>query len=116
LFRSNYADDVAFEIPYTQFLMGDHDQAIDGVQQMVEEYPRSSYVPRALVTIGLVQYNKDDNDAAMTTFQRVVDQYPTTDEAKQALSSIENIYLDRSEEHTSELQSRENLVCRLLLE
>src|SRR5690606_39726593 len=25
-------------------------------------------------------------------------------------------YADRSEEHTSELQSRENLVCRLLLE
>src|SRR5690606_40208803 len=25
-------------------------------------------------------------------------------------------YFDRSEEHTSELQSRENLVCRLLLE
>src|SRR5690606_27162827 len=28
----------------------------------------------------------------------------------------ENGYLPRSEEHTSELQSRENLVCRLLLE
>src|SRR5690606_41871327 len=27
-----------------------------------------------------------------------------------------NRYYDRSEEHTSELQSRENLVCRLLLE
>src|SRR5690606_40607030 len=26
------------------------------------------------------------------------------------------LYGDRSEEHTSELQSRENLVCRLLLE
>src|SRR5436309_6758278 len=26
------------------------------------------------------------------------------------------VRLDRSEEHTSELQSRENLVCRLLLE
>src|SRR5690606_39796870 len=26
------------------------------------------------------------------------------------------VYADRSEEHTSELQSRENLVCRLLLE
>src|SRR5436309_12320212 len=26
------------------------------------------------------------------------------------------VELDRSEEHTSELQSRENLVCRLLLE
>ena len=95
--KSNYADDVAFEVPYTYFLMGDHDQAIEGLQQMVEEYPRSSYVARALVTIGLVQYNKDDNDAAMATFQRVVDQYPTTDEAKQALSSIENIYLDRGD-------------------
>src|SRR5207302_11337258 len=30
--------------------------------------------------------------------------------------SYENSCLSRSEEHTSELQSRENLVCRLLLE
>src|SRR5436309_16078141 len=28
----------------------------------------------------------------------------------------EELDIDRSEEHTSELQSRENLVCRLLLE
>src|SRR5690606_41935024 len=31
-------------------------------------------------------------------------------------SSAANGYAMRSEEHTSELQSRENLVCRLLLE
>src|SRR5690606_40286249 len=30
--------------------------------------------------------------------------------------SVEGSILPRSEEHTSELQSRENLVCRLLLE
>lgn len=95
--KSNYADDVAFEVPYTYFLMGDHDRAIDGLQKMVEDYPRSSYVPQALVTIGLVQYNKDDNDAAMKTFQRVVDQYATTDEAQQAMRSIENIYLDEND-------------------
>src|SRR5690606_10025700 len=34
---SNYADDVSFEIPYTYFLMGDYDQAIDGLRQMVED-------------------------------------------------------------------------------
>ena len=95
--KSNYADDVAFEVPYTHFLMGDYDQAIAGLQKMVEDYPRSSYVPRALVTIGLVQYNKEDNDAALATFQRVVDQYATTDEAQQAMRSIENIYLDRGD-------------------
>src|SRR5690606_41706066 len=33
-----------------------------------------------------------------------------------ALLCCEQIRTDRSEEHTSELQSRENLVCRLLLE
>src|SRR5690606_42130177 len=30
--------------------------------------------------------------------------------------ALEGLLGDRSEEHTSELQSRENLVCRLLLE
>ncbi|MGO3107735.1 tetratricopeptide repeat protein [Sphingobacterium sp. JB170] len=95
--KSNYADDVAFEVPYTYFLMGDYDRAISGLQLMIEAYPRSSYVPRALVTIGLVQYNKDDNDAALKTFQRVVDQYATTDEAKQSMRSIENIYLDKGD-------------------
>ena len=94
---SNYADDVAFEVPYTYFTTGDYDTAIEGLTQMVEQYPRSSYVPRALVTIGLVQYNKGDIEAAKTSFQRVVEEYATTDEAEQALRSIENIYLDQGD-------------------
>lgn len=92
--NSNYADDVAFEIPYTYFTMGDYDTAIEGLQQMIEKYPRSSYAPRALMTIGLVQYNKGNNEAAMATFNRVVAEHSTTSEAHQALRSIENIYLD----------------------
>src|SRR5690606_39690914 len=32
------------------------------------------------------------------------------------IANINALLLNRSEEHTSELQSRENLVCRLLLE
>src|SRR5690606_39743323 len=32
------------------------------------------------------------------------------------IAQLEKCSLPRSEEHTSELQSRENLVCRLLLE
>src|SRR2546427_8120386 len=34
----------------------------------------------------------------------------------QEMLRIERIFEDRSEEHTSELQSQSNLVCRLLLE
>ncbi|WP_166336681.1 tetratricopeptide repeat protein [Sphingobacterium chungjuense] len=95
--NSNYADDVAFEIPYMYFTSGDYDAAIDGLQRMIKKYPRSSYVPRALMTIGLVQYNKNDTEAALATFEKVVKEYSTTGEAAQALHSIENIYLDQGD-------------------
>src|SRR5690606_40437956 len=36
--------------------------------------------------------------------------------ASEARSALARVPIRRSEEHTSELQSRENLVCRLLLE
>lgn len=94
---SNYADDVAFEIPYTYFTMGAYDQAIEGLKLMIERYPRSSYVPRALMTIGLVHYNNGESEEAMRYFQKVVEQYTTSDEAVLALRSIENIYLDEDD-------------------
>ncbi|ERJ58708.1 tetratricopeptide repeat protein [Sphingobacterium paucimobilis] len=94
---SDYADDVAFEIPYVYFLAGNYEDAIKGLEKMIKKYPRSSYVPRALLTIGLVQYNQDNTEAAMATFQKVVTGYSTTREAAQAMRSIENIYLDQGD-------------------
>src|SRR5690606_39899639 len=41
---------------------------------------------------------------------------PSTPILPQARHILTTILKNRSEEHTSELQSRENLVCRLLLE
>src|SRR5690606_40579465 len=38
------------------------------------------------------------------------------DSVNEALRLATGVQVDRSEEHTSELQSREKLVCRLLLE
>src|SRR3989442_7654183 len=55
--------------------------------------------------IGLAPINGAVSSAAFTIF---------SDE--QHLSIIADITEDRSEEHTSELQSRPHLVCRLLLE
>src|SRR5207302_7894101 len=102
---------------------------------------KDEYVSTEHLLLAVAQ-NKDKNDAAQRTLvrhginhgailkaltgvrgsQRVTDQNP---EAKyQALERYARDLtelarkgkLDRSEEHTSELQSRENLVCRLLLE
>src|SRR5436309_9821766 len=52
-------------------------------------------------------------DAAMRKW-RQEEREPPRD--VQTLLDLLTRRLDRSEEHTSELQSRENLVCRLLLE
>src|SRR5690606_40229076 len=55
-------------------------------------------------------------------FNNGVDTVGRAQQAGTALMGINSfggaakIQVDRSEEHTSELQSRENLVCRLLLE
>ena len=95
--NSNYADDAGFEIAYTYFVKGDFETSKNDLTALIEKYPRSSYVPRALVTIGLVQFNEDNNEAALATFQRVVNEYATTDEAHQALESIKNIYLSRGD-------------------
>lgn len=94
--NSNYSDDASFEIPYTYFIKSDFETAKIGLNELIQKYPRSSYVPRALITIGLVELNQDNEDAALTTFKRVVSEYTTTDEAKLALESIKNIYLQNS--------------------
>src|SRR5207302_10858622 len=47
--------------------------------------------------------------------QRMPSEYTAAQQLVAAMGGLP-LALDRSEEHTSELQSRENLVCRLLLE
>src|SRR5699024_5474856 len=50
------------------------------------------------------------------TFQEVLEDEDWDVITFQNRSSLSGIYAERSEEHTSELQSRFDLVCRLLLE
>src|SRR5690606_41175172 len=54
---------------------------------------------------------------AYSTFRKYKDEYPAFSAALKKGKEVVDIEVEnRSEEHTSELQSRENLVCRLLLE
>jgi len=92
--NSNYSDDAGFEIPYTYFLIGQGDKAKTDLTAFIQKYPRSSYVPRALVTIGLVNYDQKNDQVALETFKRVISEYKSTDEAQQSLKLIQKIYLD----------------------
>jgi len=98
--KSDYADDASFEIAYTYFLKGDSVKAKSGLLDMIQRYPTSSYVPRALVTIGLIDYNAGSDDLAIASFKRVVQDYSSTDEAKLALKQIEKIYTDKGDAQT----------------
>jgi TolA-binding protein len=99
--NSDYADDASFEIAYTYFLKNDGARAKTDLLAMIEKYPRSSYIPRALTTIGLIDYNAGGNDdEAVATFKRVVQDYSSSDEAKTALKQIEKIYTDKGDAQT----------------
>src|SRR6201989_1091617 len=67
--NSDYADDAAFEIAYTYFLKNDGATAKTSLQAMIQKYPRSSYVPRALLTIGLIDYTAGNDDVAIESFK-----------------------------------------------
>src|SRR5258708_17492920 len=73
---------------------------------MIRRPPRSTLFPYTTLFRSLVQSRKEGH--AMTTFFRHYRQHGPVDALQ--------MRLQRSEEHTSELQSPDHLVCRLLLE
>src|SRR2546430_3393701 len=85
---------------------------------MIRRPPRSTLFPYTTLfrslQVGGGSY--PSSDAAMV---QAIPSLTSSDYAAQALALIAGGLLDqtaRSEEHTSELQSQSNLVCRLLLE
>src|SRR2546430_4066750 len=80
---------------------------------MIRRPPRSTLFPYTTLfrsQFGLARHKNNDRDSREREFFRgIFDHY----------RFVRKTYLfryDRSEEHTSELQSQSNLVCRLLLE
>src|SRR5688572_28832640 len=55
------------------------------------------------------------DDTALAYFHEALELRPGDQRANQGIAAVESALIRRSEEHTSELQSQSNLVCRLLL-
>src|SRR5688572_31000889 len=75
---------------------------------MIRRPPRSTLFPYTTLFRSLPA-----DDIAVLKHLRI---YHGVRSASQILANYRNSCLSRSEEHTSELQSQSNLVCRLLLE
>src|SRR5207302_8140009 len=73
-------------------------------------------------TEGEILWNGRNVKADFTSFQRKIGYVPEEPHlyphltGREYLQLVGRLQILRSEEHTSELQSRENIVCRLLLE
>src|SRR2546430_11536396 len=93
---------------------------------MIRRPPRSTLFPYttlfrsgdgALVYFGYPHAHEDDAEQATRAGLALVDAMPNLQKnVDVALQVRIGIATGRSEEHTSELQSQSNLVCRLLLE
>src|SRR5690349_24226019 len=90
---------------------------------MIRTPPRSTLFPYTTLfrSIGPYETYTDELLGYKAAFEAYVNLRDDAETAKLAifakhLQEIENNLPERSEEHTSELQSRRDLVCRLLLE
>src|SRR5438477_5037026 len=81
---------------------------------MIRHPPRSTLFPYTTLFRSIAVHDMLGGDAAHRPFRRGADHDLAVDGQMFALGLARDG--DRSEEHTSELQSHVNLVCRLLLE
>src|SRR2546429_8660788 len=77
---------------------------------MIRRPPRSTLFPYTTLFRSAGQVQREDPPARVERGQLGEDRMPARSVESEAVQQ------DRSEEHTSELQSRLHLVCRLLLE
>src|SRR2546429_4275088 len=94
---------------------------------MIRRPPRSTLFPyttlfRSSFQLGMARMGLKQWDGAIAAFQECIRMDPNHLHSAahyllaQAPLRVEMVWVHRSEEHTSELQSRLHLVCRLLLE
>src|SRR5690554_7146688 len=84
---------------------------------MIRRPPRSTLFPYTTLFRSIAKLKKNKMTASNKKILMIWIRFIfTLHHSSKVTGSIPTIRVDRSEEHTSELQSRPHLVCRLLLE
>jgi TolA-binding protein len=92
---SKYRDDVLYELGNTRISNGQVAEGIKSYDQLIAEFPSSSYTSKAMMRKGLQLYNDNDLDQSLQVFKAVANRYSGTPQATQAIASARQIYIDQ---------------------
>lgn len=81
---SELVDNAQYWLAESYYASDSFEQALRDFQVVIDEYPRSSKVPDALLKMGFCNYNLKRWDAARATLSRVQADYPETTAARLA--------------------------------
>jgi len=68
--------------------LGREEEGIASLQQLVNNYPKSTYAPHSYFSIADYYYNLQDYQQALTYYQKVVDDYPESEVAVKVPDTI----------------------------
>ena len=108
--KSTYADDAAYEIANTYLIIDNNQNALEYFNKVINNYPNSSKLVKAMQKKGLVYYNTDNYDLALNTFKKIRNRYPGSKESKEALVSIRNIYTNMNKPEAFFKYAKENAI------
>ena len=81
---SELVDNAQYWLAESYYASNNYEQALADFQVVIDEHPRSSKVPDALLKMGLCNYNLQRWDAARATLTRVQQDYAETTAARLA--------------------------------
>lgn len=89
--------DAMYELGNTYVNLEENNRALAMYDKLLNEAPRSRFVPMTLLKKALLLDNSNRTDEALAVFKKVAQDYPSTPEALQAVESTKMIYIDRGQ-------------------
>ncbi|MCB0540517.1 MAG: tetratricopeptide repeat protein, partial [Bacteroidetes bacterium] len=87
---------------------GNLNKAISTLNKLINEFPSSTYVPKAYLKLGLSYFNMQQEEKALKAYKDVVLKFPKTDEAQEALLALKElyVYLGRPDDYLDFVQNQ----------
>lgn len=95
--KKGFEDQALYYLARLQGLQGNRIARIQHLQDIINNYPTSTYVQNAVYDVATTYYNNNENEKAMRYFEQLVKDYPKSIQLKDALHNIGNIYFKKGD-------------------